>query len=236
MIRSALHFLKSLHEKVMAVDGETNVIMDYIDRAVHARGPQILDVGCGYGRLLEQMAKRGLTATGVDVNPEIVATNASKGLRCITRDEFVQSKDTYDVMIMSHVIEHFSPAQLVTFMDSYLDRLKIDGRLIIATPLLSDYFYDDFDHIKPYQPTGLLLVFGGNRAQVQYYARNQLLLRDLWFRKSPFRVTFARSRYLRSPWRHIFTVTDFIGALAYIASGRLIATTNGWVGVFQKTK
>src|SRR5690348_295874 len=187
-----LNFLKSLHEKILALDGETNVMTDYIARAVLASGPQILDVGCGYGRLLEQMEKRGLTATGVDVNPEIVAANISKGLRCVTHEEFTKSKDTYDVMVMSHVIEHFPPAQLVTFMDSYLDRLKIDGQLIIATPLLSDFFYDDFDHIRPYQPTGLLLVFGGNRAQMQYYARNQLKLRDLWFRKSPFRVNFAR--------------------------------------------
>jgi len=231
-----LNFLKSLHKIVLALDGETNVMMDYIDRAVHTSGPQILDVGCGYGRLLEQMTKRGLTATGVDVNPEIVAANVSKGLRCVTHDEFVKSNDTYDVMIMSHVIEHFSPAQLVAFMDSYLDRLKIDGQLIIATPLLSDYFYDDFDHIKPYQPTGLLLVFGSNRAQVQYYARNQLELRDLWFRKSPFRVKFARSRYLRLPWRYGLIAIDFLSALAFVASCKLVGKIDGWIGVFERIK
>ena len=229
-------FLKSLHKKIFELDGETNVLMNYIDRAVLASGPQILDVGCGYGRLLEQMAKRGLTATGVEVNPEIVAANISKGLRCVTRDEFDKSKDMYDVMIMSHVIEHFSPERLLAFMDYYLDRLRIGGRLIIATPLMSDYFYDDFDHVRPYQPTGLLLVFGGNRAQVQYYARTQLKLRDLWFRKSPFRISFARSRFVRVPWRYGLIAVDFLNALAFIASLKLFGKSDGWVGVFERVK
>ena len=229
-------FIKSLHEKILSLDGETGVMMDFIEAAIRSSGPRILDVGCGYGRLLEQLTHRGLDATGVDINSNIVADNVRRGLRCVTTDEFSKSDGAYDVIIMSHVIEHFPPEPLVAFMDQYLDRLRIGGRLIIATPLLSDYFYDDFDHIKPYQPAGLLMVFGGTKAQVQYYGRNQLELRELWFRKSPLRVSFARSRYLRSPLRHLITLFDFIGALAFFASCRLLAVTNGWVGVFERIK
>ena len=231
-----LSFLKSLHKKIFELDDETSAMMDFIESAVYSSGSNILDVGCGYGRLLDEMAKHGLKATGVDVNPEIVASNISKGLRCVTHDEFDKSKDMYDVMIMSHVIEHFSPERLLAFMDYYLDRLRIGGRLIIATPLMSDYFYDDFDHVRPYQPTGLLLVFGGNRAQVQYYARTQLKLRDLWFRKSPFRISFARSRFVRVPWRYGLIAVDFLNALAFIASLKLFGKSDGWVGVFERVK
>ena len=56
-------------------------------------------------------------------------------------------------------------------MDGYLDRLKVGGHLVIATPLMSNNFYDDFDHVRPYQSLGILMVFGGGAAQVQYYAR-----------------------------------------------------------------
>ena len=154
----------------------------------------------------------------------------------MTHDEFDKSKEMYDVMIMSHVIEHFAPERLLNFMDYYLNRLRIGGRLVIATPLLGNYFYDDFDHIRPYQPTGLLLVFGGNRAQMQYYARHQLELRDLWFRKSPFRVTFARSRYVRSPWRYGLITLDFLSAFAFIASCKVFGKRDGWVGVFERIK
>jgi predicted SAM-dependent methyltransferase len=65
---------------------------------------------------------------------------------------------------MSHVIEHFSPKDLIPFLDDYLDRLKVGGRLVIAIPLLTPYFYDDFDHVKPYHPMGILMVFCADRA------------------------------------------------------------------------
>jgi len=61
---------------------------------------------------------------------------------------------------MSHIIEHFAPHDLLPFIDSYLHRLQPGGRLIICTPLLTKNFYNDFDHVKPYQPVGIGMVFG----------------------------------------------------------------------------
>ncbi len=197
-------------------------------------GGRVLDVGCGYGRMLRLMAAAGWDATGVEINPEIVEVNRKAGMRCWTTAEFGRSTELFDVILMSHVIEHFSPVDLLGFMDDYLDHLKPGGRLIVATPLLSEYFYDDFDHVKPYQPTGILMVFGDGAAQVQYYARNRLALRDIWFRRSPLRISHSRSRYIRSPWRFIVVASDFIAAFAYLISARVIGRTNGWVGVFEK--
>lgn len=209
--------------------------MRQVSAACAASGQRVLDVGCGFGRFLDQMQAAGLDATGVDVNPNIVAANRRAGLRCLEAREFAQSKDSYDVMLMAHVIEHFGPQELLRFLDDYLDRLKPGGRLIIATPLLSDYFYDDFDHIRPYQVAGIQMVFGEGAAQVQYYSRNKLVLRDLWFRRSPHRVTFSRARYLRTPWRFVLAGLDLAAAAAFLLSGRLIGKANGWVGVFEKT-
>src|SRR6266513_3193273 len=142
--------------------------MRLVAAACAASGRRVLDVGCGYGRLLALLQAAGLEPTGVDLNPEIVAANRKAGLSCISTDEFESSNDRYDVMLMAHVIEHFDPAGLLRFMDRYLDRLIPGGRLVIATPLMSDYFYDDFDHIRPYQPSGIQMVFGEGTPQVQY--------------------------------------------------------------------
>jgi len=180
------------------------------------------------------MIASGWDAAGVEINPEIVEVNRRAGLRCWTTEEFGQSTELFDVILMAHVIEHFSPAELLAFMDAYLDRLKPGGRLIVATPLMSGQFYDDFDHVKPYQPTGILMVFGDGAAQVQYYARNRLALREIWFRRSPLRVSQSRSRYVRSPWRFLLIASDFIAAFAYLVSARTIGKTDGWVGVFEK--
>jgi hypothetical protein len=138
------------------------------------------------------------------------------------------------VLIMSHVIEHFSPRVLLEFMDGYLDRLRTGGRLIIATPLLSDYFFDDFDHVRPYQPWGLVMVFSEGSAQVQYRSRNVLGLTDLWYRRNPHRISHARGRSLRSVSRYGLIALDAVAAAIFILSGRLIGKTDGWVGVFEK--
>jgi len=121
-------------------------------------------------------------------------------------------------------------------MDGYLDRLKPGGRLVIATPLMSDYFYDDFDHIKPYQPAGIQMVFGEGAAQVQYYSRNKLALRELWFRRSPKRISYTRARYLPTRAHWVLLTLDLLAGAAFLLSARLFGTTNGWVGVFEKTR
>ena len=195
---------------------------------------KILDVGCGFGRNMHMMMKLGLDVTGVDVNPEIVKANRLAGLKCYSTDEFKTSDEDYGLILMSHVIEHFSPAELINFMDDYLDRLRPGGYLLIATPLASSNFYDDFDHIRPYQPMGLLMVFGSDNAQVQFYARNKLELRDIWFRRGHFRLNSFRARYIFSPTTRILQIMEFCGALAFRVSGGLIGRTDGWVGLFRK--
>jgi len=56
------------------------------------------------------------------------------GLSCYSPEE-VRALDTrWDAILMAHVIEHFSPADLLQFLDSYLDRLTECGFLVIATP------------------------------------------------------------------------------------------------------
>ena len=229
-----LAILRSLHQSTQHLDGEARHILRFLKTPVSGTGMRVLDMGCGYGRLLRLMAASGLNAVGVEINPEIVEANRKAGLVCWSAEEFERSTEQFDAILMAHVIEHFAPAELLKFMDSCLDHLKPGGRLIVATPLMSDYFYDDFDHVKPYQPTGILMVFGEGSAQVQYYARNRLALLDIWFRRSPLRISHSRWRYVRSPWRYILFALDFVAAFAYLISAGSIGKTNGWVGVFEK--
>lgn len=228
-------FWRGLYLGSLNLDGETRHLLSLLKSLQSESARHVLDVGCGYGRLLAPIHRAGMDVTGVDVNPQIVAVNRGNGLHCLTADEFRESADLYDIVVMAHIIEHFHPDELLVFMDSYLDHLKPGGRLIIATPLMSDYFYDDFDHVKPYQPTGILMVFGEDAAQVRYYARNRLVLRDIWYRRSPLRLSHSRLRYVRTPWRYALIAADFLCALAYLLSARVIGKTNGWVGVFEKT-
>src|SRR4051812_21838196 len=84
--------LRSLHEKLMSVDGETEQVIRFITGACARSGKRILDVGCGHGRFLMPLHTAGFEVTGVDANPDTVATNRKRNLRCIGVDEFATSR------------------------------------------------------------------------------------------------------------------------------------------------
>ena len=184
-----LEWLRELHRRSLDQGGEGPMLIDAIRAGCDDAGARVLDVGCGYGRNLRALRAAGIAAIGVEINPAIVAANRRDGLDCVGVDEFDSAEGMFEVILMAHVIEHFAPSDLLRFIDRYLDRLTVGGRLVIATPLMSKYFYDDFDHVKPYQPAGLMMVFGAGAAQVQYYARNRLRLVDLRFRRAPLRIS-----------------------------------------------
>jgi SAM-dependent methyltransferase len=231
-----LTFLKRLYRATLNLDHEARKVAEFLARedAPSLGQCKVLEVGCGYGRHLRALNRLGFEMTGVDVNPEIVRANREAGLRCFVAEEFSQTNDSYDALLMSHVIEHFAPKDLIPFLDGYLDRLKVGGRLIIATPLLTRFFYDDFDHVKPYHPLGFLMVFGDGQAQVQYYSRNKLRLEDVWIRRGHWRFVHRRGRYMNSAATRLIQAVEFGSALAFRISGGLIGQADGWVGMFRK--
>jgi len=231
-----LDALKRWYLAVLGHDLETPRVVEYVRRYANGdSAARIVDIGCGYGRTLRALRARGIDALGVEINASIAERNRRDGLRCVTPDEFQREAVQSDLMIMSHVVEHFPPEALVGFMDGYLDRLKAGGHLIVATPLLHPRFFDDFDHVKPYHPTGFAMVFGAGPAQVQYYARNRLELVDLWIRRSPLAVHFARGLYLKDPLTRGWQIVNLLGALLFRGSGGLLGRATGWVGAFRKT-
>lgn len=232
--------LKQLYRATIAitVEQETGKVIEFVNRgrAHQEWGCKILEVGCGYGRYLHRLQGLGFDVTGVDANPELVRANLEAGLRCLTVDEWRNTTDAYDVILMSHVIEHFAPHDLVPFMDGYLDRLKVGGALVIATPFLTPFFYDDFDHVRPYNPLGFLMVFGEEKAQVQYYARNKLCLDNIWIRRGFWRFAYHRGRFVPSFSRRILQLVELASAMVFRFSAGMIGQADGWVGLFRKVK
>jgi cyclopropane fatty-acyl-phospholipid synthase-like methyltransferase len=51
-----------------------------LDQALCERGTRLLDIGCGYGRILEHAEWRGATAIGITVSPQQVARCRARGL------------------------------------------------------------------------------------------------------------------------------------------------------------
>ena len=228
-------------ERYVEADRETPKVLEFIRRARQKAGKplEVLDVGCGYGRYLRRLGEAGDKAVGIEMNARTAAANRGEGLECWTPDEFqaqtVKSDRQYDVLLMSHIVEHLTPEELLPFVDRHLDLLRPGGIFIVATPLMSPYFYDDFDHVKPYHPIGFQMVFEARNAQVQYASRNLVKLSDLWFRRSPFKPRFLRSLYFPSFGRKFFFIFGILTALLFHLSLGGIGRKDGWVGVFVKS-
>lgn len=220
--------IKALYHYCMNYNSEHKALLKLMAQYNGA----VLDIGCGYGRNLKALIDQGFNVLGVEKNIHIVDYNKKVGLPCVSVDEFKAITQKFDVILMSHIIEHFQPADLLDFLNFYLDRLKLGGVIIIATPLSSPYFYDDFDHVKPYHPDGILMVFG-EEAQVQYVSHHKLSLQSLWFRKSPYRISHVKAKYLKTRWTKIVQIIDFIFFLLYWVGLR---RRDGWIGVFQKNQ
>ena len=226
---------KVIITSILNVENESMCLRRFVRALKLPPHHKVLDVGCGYGNNLVLLREIGLKVLGVEVNPAIVAKNRETGLTCVTVDEYNAIEGKYDLILMSHVIEHFQPHDLITFMDSYLDRLNVGGFFIIVTPLFSSYFFEDFDHVKPYHPTGINMVFCSEDAQVQFYSRNRLKLIDIWLRKGPFKIIFMRDVY-KPKFLHFSIVLNIVFTFLFKLSFGLIGSVDGWIGVYRKSE
>lgn len=208
---------------------KTKSILSNIDRDF-----KVLDVGCGYGKKIKLLNSLGFKyVLGVDINKEVVLKNRENGLNVISIESFNDNNEIFDLIVMSHIIEHFQYEELKLFMEYYLTRLKQGGYLLILTPMLDSTFYTNFDHVKPYLPDGISAVFEDDKAQVQFYSPERLKLVDIYFRRAPFSIKFFRSYYIGK--QNIFLkLSNILLLLLFNLSGRIFGRTNGWLGLYQK--
>jgi 2-polyprenyl-3-methyl-5-hydroxy-6-metoxy-1,4-benzoquinol methylase len=97
-------------------------------------GGQVLDVGCGSGRMMRRLAELGWEVHGIDFDPKAVEVARNQGLdvRLGTLDEQSYDDGSFDAIVMNHVIEHVpDPLRL---LESCKRVLKPGGKLVLATP------------------------------------------------------------------------------------------------------
>ena len=103
-----------------------------------ARGA-VLEVGCGTGELLEDLAGRGCQVFGVDINPASVQACREKGLPATQGelDTLSFPPGSFDTVILWHALEHLpSPREALTKIGQLL---RPGGRLIIYCPNADSY-------------------------------------------------------------------------------------------------
>ncbi|WP_320175814.1 class I SAM-dependent methyltransferase [Maridesulfovibrio sp.] len=199
------------------------------------RNMRILEVGCGRGGKTDFLRAQGFSnILGVEKNEFQVRECCKRGLTVVTLDEFAErhSSDKFDFIVLSHIIEHFDFAGLVEFIDGYLAHLKPGGLLLIATPMLHPHFWLDLDHQKPYYPQGIKNFYSGADEQVGFTSKYRLKLKDIRFRKSPFRVKNDRSLLVKKNDLPMLLL-NLVSAALFKVSFSLLGFKSGWVGLYK---
>ncbi len=121
------------------------------------KNAKILEIGCGYGFMLQEFKERSYkNSSGIDIDASAVkhCTDNSLNASLITDlKKYLQaSKDKYDFVIMSHIIEHLKKDDIIPTLSAiYENILNESGKLVILTPnaqaLVGAYWlHEDFTH------------------------------------------------------------------------------------------
>jgi SAM-dependent methyltransferase len=117
---------------------KANSISELIQRN-NIRPHSLLELGCGTGAVIVECERRGLAAefTAVDYSGEAIEFLRSRApaINCLTADitdAGFMLKDHFDVVVLSHVIEHLE--EPLEFLREIKDRLQFQY-LIVEVPL-----------------------------------------------------------------------------------------------------
>lgn len=123
-------------------------------------GGALLDVGCGNGRFLAAAREMGWNAEGVDFDEAAVCAARACGLdvRHGGIELLSDVRDRYDVVTVSHVVEHVhDPVDLLVHICRLL---KPGGRLWLETPNLASLGHRLYGpHWRGLEPPRHLVVF-----------------------------------------------------------------------------
>ncbi len=129
-----------------------------IESLVADRKAEVLDLGCAHGGLLDELSQRGyLNLSGMDHAASCVANINRKGFKGYLggiTDIPRKTKMNFDVVIMSHVLEHLY--DLKSAISNCRLLLKDGGILYVETPdatkypeyTIVPYYFFDCEHIN----------------------------------------------------------------------------------------
>ena len=102
-------------------------------------GARLLDVGFGNGGFLKIASEMGWNAEGIDFDPKAVEVARARGLNvsCASAAELSIRNERFDVITLSHVIEHVHDP--IALLRDLYRLLKPGGCLWLDTPNLCSY-------------------------------------------------------------------------------------------------
>jgi ubiquinone/menaquinone biosynthesis C-methylase UbiE len=166
-----------------------NYLAEYLSRrelTYFKNSKSILDIGCGEGDFVELDPARII---GLDQNKKSLAVCKSKKLKTVygVVIKLPFEKDRFEGIHCAHVIEHLYPKEAYKMLSEAGRVLKKNGILVISSPILWEGFYNDFTHVKPYNPDSIIRYLCQEGSQKTFgNIKVKFEIVDLYWRYRPF--------------------------------------------------
>jgi 2-polyprenyl-3-methyl-5-hydroxy-6-metoxy-1,4-benzoquinol methylase len=97
------------------------------------KGHSLLEIGCGYGYLLDAAKHDFAIRVGTDFSANAVTQAEKSGARVYRGGvENLPDGETFDCVVLTHVIEHVYEPE--AFLRSLKEKVAVGGRIVVATP------------------------------------------------------------------------------------------------------
>lgn len=128
----------------------------------------ILDIGCGFGYILNILKLSGYNNLGgIDISEEAVSVCKKNGLnveQVTSLDDFFRNNNKkYDFILMTHVIEHIPKDKIIETLKQIKSALTENGTLYLSTPNAqsntgSYWMFEDFTHTTIFTSGSIIYV------------------------------------------------------------------------------
>ena len=211
---------------------------DDIDKYIKKPG-HLLDFGCSYGLLMEYFIAKGWEATGIDISENAISHARSKGLKCYLKLENITSKDKFDVIVMSNVLEHLK--EPIDTLRRVKDLLSKEGIIYIRVPNAESIIFPNrrqsfigdlkpHEHLFYFNKDTLALLFKkvGLKSYIKTdgtidlgnvinnYLRRMFVLKNSWQNLNYKKEVEKKSKYLSAKYFY----GEVLSVLGYIPLGK----------------
>jgi predicted TPR repeat methyltransferase len=122
-----------------------------------SKDASILDVGCGLGQMLNQLKLQGYNnLLGIDISSESIDSCIKQGINVELINDVIsfseQTNKKFDLIIMSHVLEHIEKEKVIETLKAIKENLLgKDGFFLLMVPNAQSntgcyWMYEDFTH------------------------------------------------------------------------------------------
>ena len=179
-------------------------LVNNLERLVESRDARILDVGCGLGALLALLEDAGYTdVQGIDPSRSAVSAVKRSGRRAQvgTADEPPLDIGKFDVVIMSHVLEHIDrPRKAIQKLRAFLKPAAVVYAEVPDASRYAEFLKEPFvdfniEHVNHFSMAHLNELFRSAGFAIAAMGRNDCELAENW----PYPAIYGVWRMIDTP-------------------------------------